>query len=117
MAATEEIIEPKLTDMDGVAIIEEVKIEEEQNLFDLSEVEVMPLPDVIEAGFLGEDVLPTIVPQLGKEENSGGMGVGGFFAIVIFVSILIYIFRKCQELSQNRIYNKPSMKDSLASLL
>jgi len=80
-------------------------------------VETVPLPEVIEAGFLGEDVIPTNIPQLGKQENSGGMGVGGFMAILIFVSILIYIFRKCLELSNQRIYNKPSMKDSLASLL
>ena len=115
-----EIIEP----IDPMLEFEEVKVEEE-NFIDASavieEIPVLP-PPIDEApttneGFLadGDISLPPIVGEL-DIEKSGGIGVGGFFALIIFISILFYIGRKCSELTSGRQI-KPSMSDSLATLL
>ena len=53
--------------------------------------------DVIPAAPLPDNASPA-PPSQDVSTNNKGLGVGGFFAILIFVSILFYIFRKFRAL-------------------
>ena len=108
--ALEEAVEDVPVIVDGFEIIDEPAAIEEtkEGFLDASEVDVipaMPLPDVAQ---------PVSHDQVGKHT---GLGVGGFFAILVFVSILIYIFRKCRVLMNQGHPNYKDSRDHLSSLL
>jgi len=66
------------------------------------------------------DPLPSLDAQTEQSlsQKDGGLGVGALICIMIFISIIIYIIRKCREMSsQANNYNKPKMSDHLSSLL
>ena len=56
----------------------------------------------------------------GVSKNEG-LGVGGFFAILVFISILLYIFRKCRYMVNSSAprysTGSKSSSDHLSSLL
>ena len=48
-----------------------------------------------------------VKPSSGKiEESAGGLGVTGFFTIMIFLSIIFYVIRKFKEISQMTRHDK-----------
>ena len=52
------------------------------------------------------------------QAKDGGLGVGGMMAILIFASILLYIFRKCKEMDGRRMSGgKRQLSDHLSTLL
>ena len=85
--------------------------ETKEGFLDASEVDVIPTPPPI-----ANVNTQTSNNNAAKHE---GLAVGSFFAIIIFVSLLIYIFRKCRILMQPGLY-QPVYKNSgdhLSSLL
>ena len=63
-------------------------------------IESVPIDPVIDS--LAIDVTEIVVepPQAKFDDPPGGLGVGQFFAIIVFCSIILYILRKFNELKQ-----------------
>ena len=52
-----------------------------------------------------------------RGKHDGGLSLGGFLAIGIFMTIIIFVFRKCRELTNQAPASKRSTSDHLRSLL
>ena len=91
----ESIVADATIDMDFEIIIPDptLTIEESKDYFlDASNVIVPVIPPAIHTP------KPAKTHKNKSLKQHEGLGVGGFFAILIFVSLLIYIFRKCRVL-------------------
>ena len=108
--APEEPIVPKTANAESIAaeIIEEVKFEHDSTLEKATLVNagLQPMsiqdnaPSVNMPETMAIDVSEIVVqpPKLINDDPAGGLGVGQFFAIVVFVSIMLYVIRKSNEL-------------------
>ena len=78
------MIEEPAMDLGEIVPVEETK----EGFLDASEVDIIPAAP-----------LP-LMPKRGNNsvQKNDGISVGAIFAILIFVSILFYIFRKCRTM-------------------
>ena len=72
-------------------------------------------PKVVNAGVKHHKA---IKHSLSNNKGHDGISSGGYFAILVFVSLLFYVLRKCREIHRDNVQRfKPGTSDHLSQLL
>ena len=85
--------------------------------------EVVPIQELSEEPFVPPSPIPGFEEGQAAidqplDQKTGGLSAGGMFALLIFVSMLLYTFRKCREMINNQPQPyKPTTHDHLNQLL